>query len=120
MRYPRGVCAGLLVLSLFMGVACAHSAGSSRPGTDAAADSVTPARIVNRATMTRIPVRFKGTVELPIDATGRPDIGGMRVMGRITDEVRRELSAYLEQFTYAPATRNGVPVSGVFKMTFRR
>ncbi len=41
-------------------------------------------------------------------------------MGRITDEVRRELVAYLEQFTYAPATRNGVPVPGVFKMKFRR
>jgi hypothetical protein len=67
----------------------------------------------------RMPGRFNGTIELPIDETGRPDIPRMRVMGTITDDVRREISDWLAQASYEPATRNGLPVRGVMSIKFR-
>jgi hypothetical protein len=104
-----------LALTLFAGVSCA-SAGSSSATTTGTSDVEVPARMLQTTTIFRMPGRFSGTVEVPIGVNGRADVLRMKVMGRMTEEVRRAFIEFFEQSSFAPATRNGQPVPGTYKM----
>jgi hypothetical protein len=62
---------------------------------------------------------FRGTVEIPIDDQGRADVFGMRVIGTMDDTMKKSLQEYLRTLEFSPATRDGVPVVGIFTMKFR-
>ncbi len=63
--------------------------------------------------------RFHGTVDVPIDETGHPVTNEARFIGNASSDARREITAWLERLSFEPATRNGVPVRGSFKMKFK-
>ena len=120
----REIRAGLLVLSVVVSAACASSGGSSSGSVSpeaapAVASETKPQMKSPNFHNLTISSRFSGTIDLPIDEKGRPDILRMRVMGTMTEDMRREISSWLSQSTYEPATRGGVPVPGVLNIKFR-
>ena len=110
--------AGLAILSLFIGTSCASGGSPSSGATGATAVQV-PARMLNTGPVMRLPGRFSGTIELPIDINGRPEVLRMKVMGRMTEDVRRAFIEYYQSSTFAPATINGLPVPSVLKIRFQ-
>ena len=121
--YPRTV---FCALGLMAASACSHPATSSSeiaPSPDAKGDVVVPARMTANAISTMrissVGSRPSGTVEIPVDASGRPDIYGIRFIGTFSDVTRRDIADFVSQASFIPAMRNGVPEKGVVKMTFR-
>jgi hypothetical protein len=119
------VLARSIVALLFIVVfaACAHG-GASGAGDPASVKSVViPPRITQQQSVlrfrTRSPGRFRGTVEIPVDENGRAEIFRIRVMPRMDDLMRQSIEEWLQGVTFIPAKRDGVPVAGVFKMSFR-
>ena len=115
----------LCVVSLAALSACAHPATSpaaASPSADAKNDVVVPPRMTGGTTMMKFRStgsRPRGTVEIPVDATGRPDIYGIRYVGTFSDLTRRDIADFVSLATFIPGKRNGVPAAGVFKMTFK-
>ena len=110
---------GAMVVCLVSTVGCASSSGSSSAqGTPK--DVLTPAKMKSAGgpAIMYMPV-FHGTVEVPIDETGRPLTSEARFIGNVSSESRREITAWIERLSFEPATRNGVPVRGSFKMKFK-
>lgn len=66
----------------------------------------------------RSSTRFHGEVQVPVDATGRPDVLGIRVIGTMDSLMKQDLQEWLSTTSFVPAKRDGVPVAGVFKMKF--
>ena len=106
--------------------ACSHPATSSSetaPSPDAKGDIVVGARMTANAISTMrissVGSRPHGTVEIPVDATGRADVYGIRFIGTFSDVTRRDIADFVAQASFVPASRNGVPEKGVVKMTFR-
>jgi hypothetical protein len=102
--------------------ACSHSVTSSPEAAPSPKqkDVVIPPRMTGSA---RVGIRSiggppRGTVEVPIDVTGRPDVFGMRYLGTFSEMTKRDIADYISQARFAPGTRNGIPERGVFKMTF--
>ena len=114
----RSIATLLVVLALS---GCAHSRASGDPAP--APSVVVPPRVTQQQSVlrfrTRSPTRFRGTVEVPVDENGRAEVFRMRVMPRMDDLMRRDIEEWLQGVTFKPATRDGVPVAGVYKMTFR-
>jgi hypothetical protein len=113
--------AALLFIVVF--AACAHG-GASGAGDPASVKSVViPPRITQQQSVlrfrTRSPGRFRGTVEVPVDDNGRAEIFRIRVIPRMDDLMRQSIEEWLQGVTFIPARRDGVPVAGVFKMSFR-
>lgn len=105
--------------------ACAHPARvpSEHVSTaDVGADVVIPPKMMPAIGTLKLRGRgspIHGKVEVPVDASGRPDVSGIRFIGSFDDLTRRDLADYVGQQTFMPAKRNGVPSPGVFEMTFR-
>jgi hypothetical protein len=120
--YPRTV---LLALNLITISACAHPPkGSSEvSGSEVHTDDVViQPRMLGSKTQLMLRsrgVRPQGTIEIPVNASGIPDVFGMRFIGTFDDLTRQDLSDWIGQSMFAPAKRNGLPAAGVFKMTFR-
>ena len=105
--------------------ACAHPATSSS-GTALSPDPKNDIVIAPRMTGGTGMMSFRstgsrprGTVEIPVDATGRPEIFAMRFIGTFSEITRRDIADYVSQASFIPGKRNGVPAPGVFKMTFK-
>jgi len=115
----------LLALTSIAISSCAHPAkGSSEPvpTADASRDVVMPPQLLSSGGVIRLESsggRTRGTVEVPIDAEGKPNLFAMRFIGTFSQVIRKSITEFIEQSTFVSATRNGVPVKGVFKMTFR-
>jgi hypothetical protein len=62
---------------------------------------------------------FRGSVEIPVDVNGRPEVLAMRVVGNMDDLMKRDLQEWLGQARFVPAKRDGVPVPGIYSMKFR-
>jgi hypothetical protein len=115
----RSVAALLFVLVF---AACAHGGGSAAGDPAAVKSVVIPPRITQQQNVLRFRTRsgrFRGTVEVPVDETGRAEIFRIRVIPRMDDLMRRDIEEWLQGVTFIPAKRDGVPVAGVFKMSFR-
>ena len=108
-----------LALILFIAASCASGGSPATATAGNQTDMVPPRMLNNTGPVMQMPGRFTGAIELAIDVNGRPDFLSMKVMGRMTDEVRRAFIEYFRQSTFAPATINGVPVPGVYKIRFR-
>jgi hypothetical protein len=114
-----------VALSMIMVAACAHPAKApSEPVSSAGAggDVVTPPKIMAAAGTLKLRSRggrIRGKVQVPVDASGRPDVFGIRFMGTFEELTKRDLIDYIGQQTFTPAKRNGLPTAGVFEMTFR-
>jgi hypothetical protein len=115
----------LLVLSSITVSACAHATKVSSEGVTSNVQSgdvvVQPRMLGSRTQLTLRSrgVRPHGTIEIPIDATGVPDVFGMKFIGAFDDLTKKDLADYISQSFFAPAKRNGVAEAGVFKMGFR-
>ena len=113
----------VLVLNLIAAAACAHGGASGASRTDAADNSVYVApKVMGAPPVMRLrtqSARFRGTIEIPISADGRADVFGLRSTQVIDPLMKTDLQDWLQQVSFIPAKRDGVPVAGVFKMTFR-
>jgi hypothetical protein len=63
--------------------------------------------------------RPRGTVEVPVDVSGTPNVFGIRFLGSFDDLTRRDLTDYISQLFFTPAKTNGIQTAGVFKMEFK-
>ena len=121
---PRrsAICAVTLVLTLAS--SCASSGAGNNMGSDA--PDVAP-RMVSRLSppMLRVssvpasgrsPLRV--SLEVLIDADGRPDMSTFRVTGQGAAENRDALATWIQQSTFTPAARGGVVVPGVYRARF--
>ena len=125
--------------------ACASAGSAPAAGsTDDAAPSAAAssassgsadARVVPPRMLTSAPVRIQTTqrvvagapsmpsmrqapdVELrvDIDAAGKPDMGSLVISGRDAPDNRETLRDWVASARFAPATRDGAPVAGVFR-----
>ena len=115
----------LCALGVMVVAACTHSSAGvtgSAPSTDQKGDVVVSPRMTGSGRQFSIRStggRPSGIVEVPVDATGRADVFGIRFIGRFSDVTRRDITDYIADATFVPAKRNGIPERGVFKMTFR-
>ncbi len=111
---------GTLVVCLTV-AACAHSGASAT--TDVPKDkSVYVAPKMMSAPTITMRTRggpFRGTLDIPIDASGHADANAIRSTGSMDDLMRQSIRDWLDQAIFTPATRDGVPVAGVFRMRFR-
>ncbi|HEX6575882.1 MAG TPA: hypothetical protein VF042_13010 [Gemmatimonadaceae bacterium] len=113
------------VLGLIAVSACSNattSVSAAGPAKNASGDVVVAPRMVGSngdMKIRSVGSRPSGTVEVPIDANGRPDIFGIRYTGTFSEVTRRDLADYIAQARFSPAMRNGVPERGIFTMTFR-
>jgi len=111
--------ASALVVCLVSTGACASSSGSSTVQGAPKAEII-PATLKSTGGPVVLYMQvFHGTVEVPIDETGRPVTSEARFIGNASSDARREITAWLERLSFEPATRNGVPVRGSFKMKFK-
>lgn len=110
--------ASLFIVSLSITIACASSGGSTG-GAASATGSFVPARMRAAPSGVLYMPRFHGSIEVPIDETGRPLTSEMRMIGAASEEARREIASWIERMTFTPATKDGVPVRDVFKIKFK-
>ena len=117
--------AATLLVTLVLFSACAHPKNASTEPAQSSGVQETriPPRMLPRAgnmvSFRSTGTRPRGTVEVSVDANGRPDIGRIRYSGTFSQVTRRDLEDFFAQASFAPAMVNGVPAPGVFKMTFR-
>lgn len=114
----------LCVIGLAAVSACAYPATSSSetaPSPETRHDVVVPPRMTGGTGMMRFRTTgpLRGTVEIPVDATGQPDIYGIRYVGTFSEITRRDIADYVSQASFIPGKRNGVPAPGVVKMVFK-
>lgn len=115
----------MIALPFFAVSACAHAAKPpSEPVSSSgdSADVVVSPRVmtaVGRLKLRSRDGRPRGTVQVPIDTFGRPDVFGIRFIGNFDDLTRQDLVEHLGQQIFTPAKKNGVPVTGVYEMIFR-
>ena len=115
----------MLAVSCFAVSACAHAAKPpSEPVSPSgdSADVVVSPRVITVVGQLKLRSRGgrpRGTVQVPIDTSGRPDVFGIRFIGNFDDLTRQDLVEYLGQQIFTPAKKNGVPVTGVYEMIFR-
>lgn len=111
---------GAFLVAGVLGAGCAHSSTS--------ADSAPKARgIIPPKLLPGGPIQLRSTrrgaayadIQLDVDATGRPDMTSLHVMGNIDDLMKRDIADWLQQANFKPATQFGVPVAGVFKMSIK-
>ena len=119
----RSVAVAMLVSGLLV-AGCAHSAGSvSNVVADDQSSILVPPKMLPSGAQMRLRSTssrpFRGTVEIPVDVNGRPEPNRIRVTGTMSALMKRDLEEYIVQLLFIPAKRDGVPVPGVFKMTFR-
>jgi hypothetical protein len=114
-----------VALSFIMVSACAHPATvPSEPvsSADVGAGVVIPPKMISSIGMFKLRSRGgrpRGKVEVPVDASGRPDLSRIRFIGNFDDLMKEDLIDYLGRQAFTPAKRNGLPTAGVFEMTFR-
>ena len=111
---------GAFLVAGVLSAGCAHSSTS----TDSApkAPRVIPPKLLPSGPIQLTTTRRGGAyadIELTVDATGRPDMTSLRVIGNIEERTKRDIGAWLEQANFKPATQLGVPVAGVFKMSIK-
>ena len=109
---------------LVLAAACARS---STPSAAAApADRIEPPRMLTRGTFPEIDVPGPNAADRPtvnlrlevlIDASGRPDMKTLKIVGLVAPTSRMAIERWLEDATYRPASQNGQPVPGVFKLS---
>lgn len=106
---------------LVIGVACASSPGPSAAQDPSNSGKILPAslRSTGGAGVMYLPGRFRGTIEVPIDERGRAITAEAKFIGNVSNDVRREIVAWLDGLTFNPATQDGVPVRGKFMMRMR-
>ena len=112
---------GALAISLSVG-ACAHSGASANPDVPKAQSGYVPPKMMSGMAQLSLRSRgapFRGTIDVPIDASGHADANAIRAIGSMDDLMRQSIREWLEQVIFTPATRDGVPVAGVFRMRFR-
>jgi len=119
--YPR---TALLALNLIAVSACAHPAKESSQvsASDAQHDVVVPPTVLfskTQLTLRSRGVRPHGTVEVPVDASGTPNVFGIRFLGSFDDLTRKDLADYISQLFFTPAKRNGIQTAGIYKMEFK-
>jgi len=117
--FSKFIRASVLIVCLDTAAACASSSGSlTVPGASKA--EIIPAKMKSTGgpAIMYMPA-FHGTVEVPIDETGRPLTSEARFIGNASSEARREITAWIERLSFDPATQNGVPVRGKFRMKFK-
>lgn len=110
-------------MSVFLAAGCAHPGASAKNAIADQSSIEVPPRMLPTGAPLRLRSTssrpFRGTVEIPVDVNGRPDEYSIRVIGNMNELTKRDLREWLAQTTFVPAKRDGVPVPGVFKMTFR-
>jgi hypothetical protein len=116
----------MLAVSCFGVSACAHAAKPpSEPVSSSgeSADFVVSPKVITVVGQLKLRSRGggrpRGTVQVPIDNVGRPDVFGIRFIGNFDDLTRQDLVEFLGQQIFTPAKKNGIPVSGVYEMMFR-
>ena len=128
MRSMRGwflIVLPLCVTSL--GTGCA-SGGASPQG---AKGETTSPRLVGTARLPTLRITTSGvsptvtgpptllTIDVFVDEQGKPDLSTFQVTGRAAAENRQVLEEWMQQQTFEPATKNGKPVRGRFRMTLK-
>lgn len=109
---------GILGIGVALLISCASSGGAR------AADRVEPPRMTSRnappalsissmSVSGRSPLRVD--VEVMIDETGRPVMSTFKVSGMGAPDNQEALREWIENASYRPAHRDGMPVPGLFK-----
>jgi len=112
---------GALAISMTLG-ACAHSGAPATTEIRKNKSVYVPPQLSSGMTQLSMRTRggpIRGTIEIPIDASGHADANAIRSTGSMDDLMRQSIREWLEPVTFTPATRDGVPVAGVFTMRFR-
>lgn len=121
MSSHRLIVMGALAISMTLG-ACAHSGASAKTEVPKDESVYVMPKLTSSPMMSmrsRSGGPFRGTIDIPIDASGRADVNAIRVTGSMDDLMRQSIRDWLDQAVFTPATRDGVPVAGIFTMRFR-
>jgi hypothetical protein len=121
MPQRKGATLCATILALILAAGCA----SSGAGTNAAVgERETQPRMISRLrppalrissipTSGRSPIRVR--FEVLVDTEGRPDMRTFKVTGMGAPENHDALATWIQQSMFAPATRGGINVPGVYK-----
>jgi type IV pilus biogenesis protein CpaD/CtpE len=121
MSASRALRLGILIAALTS--ACAKPA-QSPPAP--AADRTDPPRLLTRVSYPELTMiepnptgraSLRMNIQVMIDSLGRADTRTLRLTGEGGMQNRIAIERWLESVTFRPATRNGQPVSGLYKLT---
>ncbi len=62
---------------------------------------------------------YRIDLEVVIDSTGNPDMSTFKASGSAASENRDALYEWIRSSTYRPATRNGEPISAIYRTSLQ-
>ena len=114
-------------LTFGLGIAGVMACSKATESTDAStAVRTEPPRLLTRGSFPSLSVSESNAagrpslrmgIEVMVDSLGRADLRTLKVTGVVDTQNRMAVERWLEGVMFRPAMRNGVAVSGVFKMS---
>ena len=104
-------------------IACSKATESTEPST---AVQTEPPRLLTRGAFPSLSVSESNAagrpslrmgIEVMVDSLGRADLRTLKVTGVVDTQNRMAVERWLEGVMFRPAMRNGVAVSGIYKMS---
>ena len=119
-RLLRHLTLGLAIAGM---IACSKAAESTDSSTPVRTE---PPRLLTRGAFPSLSVSESNAagrpslrmgIEVMVDSLGRADLRTLKVTGVVDTQNRMAVERWLEGVMFRPAMRNGVAVSGIYKMS---